>query len=142
MFDNPGQVYHLALRMLSEKLRHGLIERVSEAEIDDFFQNCIQPNFMCNYERYYSEMMRFAKYLFPDNHIFTQSVSEYIINNFEYFHEIRNANQLYFTKIYEQEPRMSKVLLVACTHQTIPIVVNSLNETFMPNQLQNKGVGL
>ena len=142
MFDNPGQMYYTALFMLSEKLKNGLIERVSEAEIDDFFQNCIKPNFMCNYESYYSEMVRFAEYLFPSNSSFTQNVSEYIMNCFECFHKIRKVNPLYFTKIYEEEPKEAKCLLIACAYKAMPLVVNSLNETFMHNQLRNEGVGL
>ena len=142
MFDNHGQIFQLALSTMSRELRSGDISAISEDTINDLFQNRIGPSFIKTYEENYQEMVRLVKDLIPDNNSFTSDVLEYVIDCYKYFHEIRESNLLYFTKIYETEPKLAKYVLNQCMHIAVPLVINSENETFMPDRLVSSGVGL
>ncbi len=142
MYDNPGQIYHLALNTFSAELNNESISEISEALIDDFFLNRIKPNFRNTYQDNYEEMLRFVKDIIPEHNTFTKDVSEYVQECYEFFHDTRQANPLLITKIYKTEPQLAKLVLVQCMDIAVPLVINVDNESFVPNRLQTSKAGL
>ena len=138
MYDNPGQMFYAAIKMLSETNT----EKIKTEEIDSFFKSQVKPYFMDDYNGWFSEMMSQFNALVPKNNKFASHLKDYVGSFCQEFNDLRNKQALYFSKLYNSEPAAIKFIISSLVGVACPLVISNNNEVYGADTIPGNALGM